>query len=173
VQKVSSSVAAVITLVVLVGCGKSDRGRTVAIYFVDGQIRSLGTRGQLTPVHRNVKERSELPRAVVIELLRGPSPHERRRGLISLFPSSTRLEQVMVAGQRATVDLTGSLKPRKWPDSTYAAGQLLYSMTELAGIQSVLLRFDGRVCCVYDLRSRVLRRPLTRRTFAAWQGAPA
>lgn len=155
-------------LLLVAGCTLSKAppdtsGGAASVYFLRGYLAPAGYRGQLAPVAREART----PAEVVASLLRGPSAAEKQRRLISTIPPGTSLEHLSVEGGLATVALRGEREP-----PLDAAAQVLYSLTELPGIERLLLRFNGRRCCVYGHDGQPLRRPLTRRALAHWQGAP-
>lgn len=163
-----TAVVLVLWLLPVAGCTLSQAtpgasGGAARVYFLRGYLAPAGYRGQLARVAREART----PAEVVASLLRGPSAAEKLRGLISTIPPGTSLEQLSVKRGLASVALRGEREP-----PLDAAAQVLYSLTELPGIARLLLRFNGRPCCVYDHDRHPLRRPLTRRALAHWQGAP-
>ena len=68
--------------------------------------------------------------------------------------------------------LASDTPPRRWPDEYYATAQLVYTLTELPGVERVAITVNGARCCVYDMQQRPWKKPLTRQLFANWQGAP-
>lgn len=155
----------------LAACGGSPEEPTT-VYFIDGYRSTLGMRGRLVAVERDLAQPG-LGR-VVAEVLRGPTQDERdERGLLTGFAPGVRVETVALSNGTARVNLRSASPTRSWPDGHYASAQLVYTLTELAGVGSVILRVNGRRCCVYDMRGRPWPKPLERKLFAGWQGAPA
>lgn len=151
------------------GCRGGEEETTV--YFVDGYRSTLGMRGRLVAVERDLRDRGL--GQVVAEVLRGPTFEERdERGLVSGFPPGVRIETVALSNGTARVNLRSDRPSRRWPDQMYATAQLVYTLTELAPVRRVVLRVEGRRCCVYDMQNRPWRKPLDRHLFAGWQGAP-
>jgi spore germination protein GerM len=110
---------------------------------------------------------------LVAEVLRGPTASERdERGLLSAFPEGVRLGTVAFHKGKASVRLRSVMPPRRWRDGVYATAQLVYTLAQVDGVESVSVRVNGAPCCLYDMRQRPLTNPLTREDFAAWQGAP-
>ena len=155
---------------VLAGCGGGE-GET-RVYFVDGYRSELGMRGRLAGQERRLAEPG-LGR-VVAEVLRGPTRSERdQRGLITGFPRNVRISTVALSRGTAYVRLSSPRPPRRWRDGFYATAQLVYTLTDLDGVERVVMTVNGARCCVYDMQQRPWTKPLTRSQFANWQGAPA
>lgn len=153
------------------GCDAGAEERRARVYFIDGYRSELGMRGRLTARERSLADPG-LGR-VVAEVLRGPTARERdERGLISAFPRGTRVSTVALADRTARVRLSSAVPPRRWPDGVYATAQLVYTLTDLDGVERVVMTVNGERCCVYDRQQRPWARPLTRANFAGWQGAP-
>lgn len=151
------------------GCGGAGDGTRV--YFVDGYRSTLGMRGRLVAVERDLRDRGL--GQVVAEVLRGPTAEEREEeGLVTGFAPGVRIETVSLSSGTARIDLRSDPPPRRWPSEMYAAAQLVYTLTELDGVKRVALHVNGRRCCVYDRQSRPWPEPLDRSLFAGWQGAP-
>lgn len=167
-----SGSAAVVLLVLfaLAACG-GDAHEPSRVYLVDGYRSELGMRGRLVARERPLED-AGLGR-VVAEVLRGPTIAERdQHGLISGFPSNVRVSTVALVNGTATVRLVSDTPPQRWPDGFYATAQIVYTLTELSGVKRVVMTVNGPRCCVYDMRQRPLKEPLTRGIFASWQGAP-
>jgi hypothetical protein len=79
--------------------------------------------------------------------------------------AAVRPPEVAVRQGTAVVDYSG---PQL---NLTAAAALVYSLTELPGIERVSLRLDGRPCCVYDHDGRVID-PVTRELFRGWSREP-
>jgi hypothetical protein len=159
------ALATIAAVCVLTGCGGDDE---LAIY-LRARLGPDGPPGQrapvLTPVEREAREGMSAARQAALEVLIGPSPEERARGVLDTISMETRLLGTR-AGERAViVDLAG-----KEPDF-YGAAALVYSVTGASGRSRIGLRLDGEPCCVYGHDGRPLVW-LTRRTFRYWQGEP-
>jgi spore germination protein GerM len=137
---------------------------TVTIYLLDGHLSPLGYRGQLAPVRRQVFGKPDAD-AAVRTLFRGPTPEERKLGLISPIGEAKLLSLEVRAG-RAIVDFAGAA-----PSSVDAGGQLLYTLTELPGIRQVSLRLNGEACCFWTHSNEVIE-TVTRATLGHWSGEP-
>jgi spore germination protein GerM len=162
-------IAALFLAASLAACGDDDD--RAGVYFVDGYTSDLGMRGHLVAQKRPVQEPG-LGR-IVAEVLRGPTAAQRdERGLITGFSPGVRVSTVALANGTARIRLSSQTPPQRWPDEFYATAQLVYTLTERADVQRVVLTVNGTRCCVYDMQQRPWMRPLTRGLFAHWQGAP-
>ena len=151
----------------LAGCGGGHERLTI---YLPQRLGPEGPAGQrvpvLMPVERERRRAMSPLRQAVLEVTGGPAPAERSRGYLDTIPLSTRIADVRVAGDLATVDLTGSE-----PDYLGAAA-IVYSVTEQPGVTRVRLRLNGRSCCVYTHRATHWPGALERRTFRGWTGEP-
>jgi spore germination protein GerM len=151
-----------------VGCSRT--APTTELYFLDGQMTSLGWRGQLRAVERSGLER---PLDVLRALLAGPQLHEVRRGLVTTIPGGTRLRSLRVSRGTALVDLAGGVAGAGLPRIDFeGAGQIVYTLTSVPGISRVALRHEGRPCCIYRHDGSAIAEPHTRRNFRGWGGEP-
>jgi spore germination protein GerM len=155
-------------LIVVAGCGGDEETRTV---YLKQRLGPEGPRGQIAPVLMPVarEPRDGIPAAhqAVLELRVGPSPDERAHGFLDTLEPETRVRSVAVDGGTATVELAGAE-----PNEFYAHGAIVYSLTELPGIDRVAFRLDGKPCCVYHHDGTVRTEPLIRRVYDYWQGEP-
>ena len=171
-RRVLAALAVVFAAAAAASCGGegSDVG-TTRVYFVDGYRSDLGMRGRLTPQERRLVDPG-LGR-VVAEVLRRPTASERDEpSLITAFPPGVRVSTVALVDGTARVRLSSDTPPQRWSDGFYATAQLVYTLTGLDGVQRVVMTVNGVRCCVYDMQQRPWMKPLTRRNFANWQGAP-
>ena len=139
------------------GCGGG--GDRLHVYLVDDWT------GRLVPVETVAQQ----PRALLRELaLAKPSD-----GLVSELPRGTKFDSFVVRDRVAYVALGG---PRPMPRREFhLSAQIVYTLTEHPGIDAVVLTLNGRRCCVYTNTSpsRPWLKPLDRKLFAGWSGAPA
>jgi hypothetical protein len=153
----------------LAACGGGED--QTRVYVIDGYRSELGMRGHLVARPRSLTDPG-LGR-LVAEVLRGPTADERdERGLITGFAPDVRVSTVALADGTAHVRLASETPPNRWPDGFYATAQIVYTLTERESIERVVMTVNGVRCCVYDMRQRPWMKPLTRRNFANWQGAP-
>jgi hypothetical protein len=116
------------------------RWETLRLYFVKGE--------QFAPVERRIAPtdpESVAVRAVEL-LLAGPDAAERGTGVETTIPDGTMLESLRVADGTATLELAGvptrptaadvSLRPAR-------AAQIVYTLTNLPGVERVLINVEG------------------------------
>ena len=154
-------------VVCLAGCGGGDADLTV---YLPQRLGPEGPHYQrvpvLMPVERERNERMSAARQAVLELTVGPAPEERARGFTDTIPLSTRLLGVDVVRGTATVRLAGAE-----PDYLGSAA-IVYSLTELPGIERVRLLLDEEACCVYTHQGKPWPGALARRNYRGWTGVP-
>lgn len=147
---------ALVFALLLAGCGGADE--RLHVYLVDDWT------GRLVAVETDARE----PRALLRELaLTTPS-----EGLVSELPRSAKLDSFVVRDRVAYVALRA---PRPAPRREFhLSAQIVYTLTEHPGVDAVVLRLSGRRCCVYTNTnpSRPWSKPLDRKLFAGWSGAP-
>ncbi len=156
-----------LALFLVAGCGGGGE-ETVTVYLKQ-RLGPEGPRRQIAPVLMPVERepRAGIPAAhqAVLELRVGPSPDERAHGFLDTLEPETRLRSVAIQGGTATVELAG-----REPDF-YGAGAIVYSLTELSGVERVALRHDGRPCCKYRHDGTAVAL-VSRHNYAGWQGEP-
>ena len=147
---------ALVFVLLLAGCGRGDE--RLHVFLVDDWT------GRLVPVETATQK----PRELLHELtLAEPSD-----GLVSELPRATKLDSFLVRDRVAYVALRG---PRPAPAREFhLSAQIVYTLTEHPGIDAVVLRLNGRRCCVYTNTSpsRPWTKPLDRKLFTGWSGAP-
>jgi spore germination protein GerM len=130
--------------VVATGC------RAVPPPQVDAQVffvRSSGQDIELVAVSRQVSAEVPLAEACLRELLKGPTPAERREGLTSLIPEGATLRSVSVSDAGAAwVDFSGALQEGVG-GSMRVLGirqQIEGTVMWISGITSVILSVEGQ-----------------------------
>jgi hypothetical protein len=153
-------------LVALAACGGHDERLTV---YLRARLGPEGPHGQiapvLTPVERDRRAGISAARQAILDVRTGPSPDERAHGFLDTIGPQTRLRDVRVREGVATVDLLGHE-----PDF-YASAAIVYSLTELDGVDTVRLRLDGRPCCFHRHDGQPISET-TRASLRGWQGQP-
>ncbi len=119
--------------------------------------------GRLVTVDRKASSGGSKPAAVLERLLDGPSDTEARRGIRTLLSPELTVSSVALDGKTAAVDLTGSFgNDTGVRDRRLAVAQLVFTATQLPGIDQVRLLLDGKAVDVPDtsgkLQHGVLRR---------------
>jgi germination protein M len=117
-----------------IGTSSRAAGLTLRIYL----LRS----GRVTPVARHVPQTQAVARAAVEQLLAGPTPAERARGLDSAIPAGSRLAHLTIADGRATVDLGATFAQATGVEPRLA--QLVFTLTQFPSVKSVVLELGGR-----------------------------
>lgn len=130
---------------------------TGSVYLVDA--------GRLAPLVRSLPDASSLPEALLEALLQAPPEPE---GLTSAIPPDTRLIEVEVTGDVATVNLSQEFE-RGGAGRSLAlrVAQVVFTLTEDAEVKSVLFTVEGQRAAVVggDVRT-TLERPVTRKDYA-------
>jgi hypothetical protein len=106
-------------------------------------------------------------KGAIARLIAGPSTIEIRKGVRSFIPKSTKLEAASRAGHTATVDLGSALANGNAEARTARLAQLVFTVSSVTGITSVLVRIDGRAPAPglfprFDLTRPVTRAEITR-----------
>jgi spore germination protein GerM len=117
----------------------------VQVFFV--RYEGGGHSGTLVPVRHPAKrgEAEERLSSALRDLLAGPTPDERRRGLTSEIPSGTGLRGVRVGQGIVTVDLTSAFGRGGGSTSMLArVWQVVYTASQLPGTPDVQILLDGR-----------------------------
>jgi hypothetical protein len=152
-------------LLTLTGCGAGvDEEHKFSIFLKRHQ------EGQVLPVLAATSRESvgadAVPRFVLRALITGPTEAEERDGFRPSLPPDARIVSFRAAGSRAEVNVSGLAA-----DDFYAAAAIVYSLSQLPGIDAVSLRLDGEPCCVYDQDSNPIN-PLRTKLFRGWPGEP-
>jgi spore germination protein GerM len=163
------AVRLLLSFLVLLAAGCGDGSESLTVYFPQ-RLGPEGPHGQrvpvLMPVERDPRETMSPVRQAVLELMAGPAPGERSRGFEDVLSPGTRADHVEIRDGVVEIDLAG---PE--PDFLGSAA-IVYSETELAGVERVRLLRDGKPCCVYTMQSTPWPTPLTRQNFRRWTGEP-
>jgi germination protein M len=118
---------------------------SLEVFFV--QYGPSGRVGSLVMVRRPAAPGSRDARleAALRALLAGPSPEERKRGLVSEIPPDTSLRDAHVDGRVAVVDLTAPFAGGGGSTSMLArVWQVVYTATQVPGVDAVQILVEGR-----------------------------
>jgi spore germination protein GerM len=126
-----------------------------AVFLVDGD--------RLTPVRRQVPAPAT-PAAVLAAVAAGPTPQEAGAGLRTALLTGASLAQV-TAGT-ATVRLDRDFVAADLREQVLALAQLVYTVTELPGIDAVRFTFDGQPAEIPTAAGPLKTGPATRADFA-------
>jgi spore germination protein GerM len=146
---------AILVVPSIAACGGQRVGTT--LYFLRASPR---------PVLEPVERKPELPSAneVLAALAQGPTQAEGQDGLRPVIQILAPLT-AKVRGRTAVVRYSG-------PELTQTAtAAIVFSLTELEGIEQVSLQRNGHACCIYDLAGKIID-PLTRHLFRGWSREP-
>ena len=100
--------------------------------------------GKVSPVARSVASSSAVARAALEALLDGPTTEERAAGLASAIPEGTRLLDVSIADDVATVDLSGSFDDGGGSASMLGrVAQVVATLTRFPNVERVAFRLEG------------------------------
>jgi spore germination protein GerM len=83
------------------------------------------------------------PRAVMLELLKGPNAHEDERGITSALPRDLVLISARAGAGVMTVDVSAQLLDEPAPQLQLAIAQIVFTASELDGVREVRIRVDG------------------------------
>lgn len=98
------------------------------------------------------------------KLAAGPDAVDRRRGLSTALPPTTRLTVTSLEAGLATVDLNFGQVP---PDQTTAIAQIVLTATSLPDVRRLLLSINGQPLKAPLVSGAQTDRPLTRADYAA------
>jgi spore germination protein GerM len=133
--------------------------QTIRVYFVKGE--------RFAPVERRVAPAG--PAAVAARavewLLAGPNRVEHRRGLENTIAAGTRLGSLRVANGTATLALTASPAAPTATDVSLRparAAQLVYTLTDLSGVERVVIHVNGSKRATFADRDLAVGRALDR-----------
>lgn len=117
----------------------------VAALFVSAPARAadvffLDTDYALVPVHRDVADFE----SAAAELVKGPNPQEKARGLQTAIPLLTRISSIKVENGKTIVDLSGPWLDTQLPDRDVDAIFQQFDYTSRAFGVDAHLRFNGK-----------------------------
>lgn len=121
------------TIAVDAGPAASDASGANRIYLV-----APGEERLLRSVPRQANTRSEL----IEILLAGPNDEELAAQYSSFIPPTTELVSARTQGQVLTINLSGGITELSGTNLAQAVAQIVYTASELEGIEAVQLRVD-------------------------------
>lgn len=129
----------------------SDASGADRIYLV-----APGEERLLRSVPRQASGRQEL-----IEILfAGPNPQELADQYSSFIPPTTQLLGATTQGQMLTVNMTGGITELSGANLAQAVAQIVYTASEIPGIETVQLRVDDEVLAWPKLNGETTSDPL-------------
>lgn len=130
----------------------------LSVYFVRDEHVAL--------VHRDVPKTVATSRAVLGELLGGPTAAEAALGMTTTVPSGTELNAVSVDAGIAHVELSDTFGSGGGSLSMMARlAQVVYTLTQFSTVEGVVFESDGVPIEVFGSEGIVLDQPLARADF--------
>lgn len=83
-------------------------------------------------------------RQLISDLVAGPSNNEKSQNFGTAIPVGTRVLNVVAAGKRVTLDLSGPLNQLPDEQLIVALSQIVYTMSEGFYIREVIIKIDGQ-----------------------------
>ncbi|MBP7583309.1 MAG: GerMN domain-containing protein [Spirochaetes bacterium] len=122
--------------------GKAQSEQMVKIYLV--RVDDNTGKSSMIAVSRAVKGQPTVQQALA-ELVRGSTVAEKRRGLLTAIPPSLRVRSVTVKNRNAEIDFNGAIEQPVGKDIMInRIDQIVYTATDIPGVDSVLIRINGR-----------------------------
>lgn len=138
--------------------------RDARLYFVrlgdDGSI-------QYVPVVRKVLAVTSPLTDLMDELLAGPRPDEKKKGLVSLVPAGTKLLSAVVKDDTAYLNFNEAFRFNGYGKEglTGQVRQLVLSVTEIGQVKKVQILIDGEVLDYLSPEGGFIGKPLGRDSF--------
>ncbi|WCO65254.1 GerMN domain-containing protein [Iamia majanohamensis] len=118
-------------------------GNTTTIYLSTPSDSPTEEVTPLVAVTRNL-DAPPTPSETLATLFDGPTEEEQQRGLVSLIPPDTGLEEIELdSGGRLTLDLTMEWSLLQGPDELVAYAQVVLTATDLPEVNSVRFQVEG------------------------------
>ncbi len=141
--------------------GESIKKIKARIYFVRFNERS--EKSYLTYIKRSIDSRKPVESALK-ELIRGLSPSEERRGLLTAVPENLKLRNVRMRDRTAELDFNGSLQ---WGATgnilLNRIDQIVYTATQFENVDSVIIKINGKTRRTLGGEGLSISGPLQRR----------
>ncbi len=140
--------------------------RISKLYFV--RISETG-KPELIPVERRISYRTAPLTETLKELLHGPTPAEKERGISSLIPLGTEIKSVNIRDGIVHIDLGESFRFNPLGAEGYHAQvrQIVFTVTEFPGIQGVQFLVEGRKLDYLSPEGVYIGKPLSRESLAS------
>ena len=100
-------------------------------------------------------------------LIRGLTPSELNKGLISLIPEKTKLLGISIKGSTAYINFNDSFKFNSFGEEGILASlkQIVYTATEFKTVSKVQLLINGKIEKFLSTEGVFVGTPLSRRSF--------
>ena len=114
----------------------------IKLYFI--QFNEKTEKMYLSPVVRKVEKKSVLENTIK-ELIKGPTPLEKKKGLLSAVPPDLKLNNVRIKNRIAELDFNGVIE-RGASGSILLnrIDQIVYTATQFPTINSIIIKINGR-----------------------------
>jgi len=114
----------------------------VKVYFVKFDEKS--ERMYLAPVARNIP-RGALLENTMKELIKGPTPAEKRKGHLTAVPSGLRVNSIRIKNRSAEIDFNGAIEQGASGSILInRIDQIVYTATQFPNINSVIIKINGK-----------------------------
>jgi spore germination protein GerM len=135
--------------------------KDVRIYLVRFDERTEKT--SIVPVTRKVKAAVPVE-AAIRALIAGPTEAEKRRGLLTAVPSRLKLRDAQVRQKTAVLDFSGEIEQNASGSILLSRiDQIVYTATQFDGVESVLIRVNGKAKSVIGSDGLAIGAPLRRK----------
>lgn len=137
------------------------RSRTSKLYFV--RISKTG-KPELVASERRITYQNAPLTETLKELLKGPTPPEKERGISTLIPSGTEIKSVSIRDGIAFINLNESFQFNPFGAEGYRTQvlQIVYTVTEFSSIQGVQFLIEGRKVDYLSPEGVYIGKPLSR-----------
>jgi spore germination protein GerM len=117
--------------------------KKVKIYLIDFNEKTEKT--YLHPVFRTVPARAPVKSAIE-ELIKGPIPAEKKRGLLTAVPANIKVYNVTVSGNTAIINFNSAIE--------YGASgnillnridQIIYTATQFENVDNIIIKVNGKL----------------------------
>jgi spore germination protein GerM len=117
-------------------------GEEIKLYFI--QFNQKTDKMYLSPVVRRVEKKSVLENTMK-ELIKGPTPLEKKKGLLSAVPADLKLNSVKIKNRIAELDFNSTIE-RGASGSILLnrIDQIVYTATQFPTINSIIIKINGR-----------------------------
>ncbi len=135
--------------------------KDVRIYLVRFDERTEKT--SMVPVTRKIKAADPVE-AAIRALIAGPTETEKRRGLLTAVPARLKLRDAQVRQKTAVLDFSGEIEQNASGSILLSRiDQIVYTATQFDGVESVLIRINGKSRSVIGSDGLAIGAPLRRK----------
>jgi len=114
----------------------------VKVYFV--KFNEKSEKMYLAPVARNVP-RGSLLENTMKELIKGPTPSEKKKGHMTAVPSGLRVNSVRIKNRAAEIDFNGAIEQGASGSILInRIDQIVYTATQFPNVSSVIIKINGK-----------------------------